>query len=284
MALGTLGTAVAAPLITAGVTYGASKLFGPKPAQPATAPLQNFQPTGFTGGGFSSTFNNGNLSIAPTSDRLGLIGGLSGNFGNLASELSGLRSRVAPGVGDLSRARLGEVDVAREARLGEIENARTAAIGNLRENLQRRRVLGSSFGQDALTRAESEFAQERERVQAATGAERERVAAESFLQEFEMTNQLINQQFEAQRLSFQTGLDELNLEAGIAAQLSASASKSMATNAQFLAGLNAKEAEGAGKFFGDTFNPVFKAVGDAGGKIAGSYTPDKSFPIFAPGN
>ena len=64
----------------------------------------------------------------------------------LAGDVAGFRTGLAtPGFGVRSRA---------------VENRRTAAIGNLRENLARRRLLGSSFGEDALARAEREFAQE----------------------------------------------------------------------------------------------------------------------------
>src|SRR5690606_4802425 len=115
----------------------------------------------------------------------------------------------------------------------------------LRENLARRRVLGSSFGQDAISRAESEFA-----------GQRERVAAESFLAELEATNNLINQEFAARRQSFQTGLDELNLQAEIATKIATQASDQLGANARLEAALLAKEAEGRGKFFGETFGPL----------------------------
>lgn len=243
MALGTLAAAVAPSLISAGLSYGASKLFGGSSGN-AAAPLQNFQPTGFSGGGFNTSFGPGGLTIKPTAERLGAVKGLSDTFGNLAGEISGLRPRVAPGMSDLRRS-----------RLAEVEAARSSAVGNLRENLARRRVLGSSFGQDALTRAENEF-----------GMARDKVASESFLQELEATNQLIQQEFAARRGQFQTGLDELNLEADLASKLAAGATKVMSDNAQFLSALNAKEAQGAGKFFGDTFNPAFKAIGEFAGK------------------
>ena len=241
-------TSLIAPIVGAGISYGANKLFGPKEGA-AQAPLQNFQPPGFQGGGFGTKFGPGGLTITPTAERLAAVSGLKDTFGNLATELSGQRSKVAPGVSDL-----------RAARLGEIENARRSSIGNLRENLQRRRVLGSSFGQDALTRAESEFA-----------GQKDRVAAETFLQEFEMTNQLINQQFGALRSAAQTGLDELNLEAELGAKLASGATNAMASNAQMLAKLNAEEAAGQGKFMGDLIAPVAKGVGGAAGKLASSF-------------
>jgi len=251
MALGTIASLVAAPLISAGVSYGASKLFGGGGSSGSTsAPLQNFKPSGFNAGGLGTSFGaDGNLTITPTAERLGAVRGLQDVFGNLAGELGGQRGLVAPGASAL-----------RASRLGEVESARASAIGNLRENLQRRRVLGSSFGADALSRAEAEF-----------GQQKERVAAESFLQEFELTNQLINQQFGALRGQAQTGLDELNLQADIAAKLSGAATGALAANARTLSELNAKEAAGQGKFFGDLIQPVAKGIGDAGGKALSSF-------------
>lgn len=240
MALGTLGTALAGAAITAGANYGVNKLFGGKKGE-AQAPLTNFRMPGFTAGGLSATPDaSGNYSVSASPERLGLVDATAGLFGKQADELGAMRGRVAPGVSDL-----------RAARLAEVDNARSAAIGNLRENLQRRRVLGSSFGQDTLARAENEF-----------GQAKDRVAAESFLQELELTNQLIQQEYEAGRNQYQTSLNELNLQADVGAKLAAGASTQLGANARFLADLNAKEAAGAGKFFGETFQPVAKAAGN----------------------
>lgn len=243
-------TSLIAPVVSAGVSYGLGQLGKSLSGTgDATAPLSSFQPQGFSGGGFGTSFGPGGLTITPTAERLGLVRDIGSQFGAQAGELGGLRSRVAPGFSDL-----------RASRLAEIENARTAAIGNLRDNLARRRVLGSSFGQDAISRAEAEF-----------GQAKGKAAAETTLQEIEMTNNLINQQFQAKRQEFQTGLDELNLEAGIASGLAGKATETMGANARFLAALNAQEASAAGKFFGSTFQPVGKAVGDAAGKKFGDW-------------
>ena len=245
--LGTLGTALAGAAVTAGANYGLNKLFGPKQGA-AQAPLANFTAPGFSAGGLTATADRtGNYSVSASPERLGLVNDIAGQFGAQAGELGGLRNRVAPGVSDL-----------RAARLAEIDNARTAAIGNLRENLQRRRVLGSSFGQDTLARAENEF-----------GQAKAKASAESFLQELELTNNLINQQYEASRNQFQTGLNEMNLQADVAAKLAAGSTATMGANARFLSALNAQEAAGAGKFMGDTFSPVTKAFGNYAGSFFG---------------
>lgn len=229
-------------LVTAGATAGANALFGPK-GNP-TAGLGSFAPPQIRAGGLTSGGPRV-IDIKASPERLGLVDSIASMFPEQANLIAGQRARVAPGISDL-----------RAARLAEVENARRESMGNLRDNLARRRVLGSSFGQDAITRSEAEFA-----------GQKERVAAESFLQEFEMTNQLINQEFDLRRSEFSTHLDELNLEANLAAGLAKGATETMGANARTMAALQAKELEGAGKFFGQTWQPFFNQVGTSVGKI-----------------
>lgn len=237
MALGT----ILGGLASGAASFGLSKLFGGGDKS-AAAPVQNFRPVGINAGGLSSSMNGDNLSITPSAERLGLVGGISNAYGNEADALAGLRGRVQPGFSDL-----------RTARLQQIEDARNAAIGNLRENMARRRVLGSSFGQDSLARADLEF-----------GRAKEQTAAESFLQELDATNQLLQQEFQARRGQFETGLNDLNLQADVATKLAAGATQQLGANARFEAELAAKEQAAKGKFFGDqVISPISKAVGSA---------------------
>lgn len=250
--------AAAAPAaITSGLNFLGSKLFGGSSKAAPPPP-----PTGISAGGLTSSMSGGNIGITPSAERLGIVSNISGNFGRLGDELGILRSRVAPGISEL-----------RASRLAEIEDARNRAIGDLRENLQRRRVLGSSFGNDAIARAESEF-----------GGARERAAAESTLAELELTNNFINQEFQAQRSQFQTFLDELNLQANLAAGLAGKATDTMSANARLQAQLNMLEAQGAGKFFGQTFGPLTSAIGNSvGGKIGSFFTPTINLSQGSPG-
>jgi hypothetical protein len=249
-------SSIIAPVVGSGVSYGLSKLFGG--SGKSNASLQNFSPAGFSGGGLTGTFGGNSFNVSPSEARLAAVGGLSGAFGNQADQLAGLRSMVQPGVSDF-----------RTARLAELENSRRAAIGNLRENLQSRRVLGSSFGQDVLSRAESEF-----------GQQRQKVAAESFLQEMEMNNNLLQQEFAARRGQFQAGLDEMNLEAGLASQLSGKASVLLSRSAALEAQLSMLSQQNAAKFYGQMFEPATKAIGKAAGSFFNN--PTVSFPATAP--
>lgn len=234
--------AAALPAVaSSAASFGLSKLFGGG-EEKASAPVQNFRPTGINAGGLSSSISGDNLTIMPSENRLGFVRGLATGFNNEADAIAGLRGRVAPGFSNL-----------RTTRLQEIEDARKAAIGNLRENMARRRVQGSSFGQDALTRAELEF-----------GRAKEATAAETFLQEMEATNQLIQQEFAARRGAFETGLNDLNLQADVATKLAAGASQQLGANARLEAEMNMKEQQAKGKFFGESvIAPLSKGIGDA---------------------
>lgn len=234
-------TSILAAAVPSVISGGASILggmFGKKDAPKVSSP-----PPGINAGGLTSNFSNGTIGITADANRTGMVNNISNTFGAQADQIAGLRPMIAPGMSDL-----------RASKLSEIENARMSAIGNLRENLGRRRVLGSSFAQDANTRAEVEFAQQKERVQ-----------AETFLQELEATNNLMQQEFTARRGQFQTNLDELNLEANIAAGLAGKATDVLGKNAQTEALLAAQAQQGAGKFFGQLAEPIGKAAGKSFG-------------------
>lgn len=230
-------TSLIAPLVSSAVSFGANKLLGPKGS--ATAPLTSFAPPGFNAGGISATYGGGGYNVAAGADRTAAVGGLAKTFGDQAGELAGLRSTVAPGFSDF-----------RTAALRDIEDTRKQSIGNLRENLQRRRVLGSSFGQDAASRTDAEFAKQKAETEAT-----------SYLQELEASHQLLQDEFTARRGQFQTGLDEMNLEASIAASLAGKATDALSKNAQIEAQLNARAREGSGKLFGQVMQPVADAAG-----------------------
>lgn len=203
-------------------------------------------------GGLTSNLNNGVVSISPSSDRSSLVGNIASTFPGQADFLSKLRATVAPGMSAL-----------RASRLATLENSHTAAVGNLRDNLARRRVLGSSFAQDALTRANLDYAQKADQV-----------ASDSFLQELDLSNQLSAAEFAARRGEFQTRLDELNLEKDTAVALAGGATQQMGINAQLKANLDAQNAAGAGKLFGTLAGPALDALSKGiGGAITGAFAP-----------
>lgn len=231
------------------------------------APNVNFAPPNFSGGGLSATFGSNGYSVSPSAARSSAVGNVASTFGQQAQDIGNLRQQWAPGSSAL-----------RTSLMSALQNNRTQALGNLRDNLAQRRVLGSSFAQNSLATADQEYQQKIQEVQAQT-----------FMQELQAQQQLIQQQYTAARGQFQTGLDEMNLEAGMAADLTGRATSAMASaattqaqldlnaktaslNAQeFNAGQNANYASGFGKFLGSAFGgPLSSAVSGIGSSISSS--------------
>lgn len=200
------------------------------------APPQPVTPSGFSGGGLNGEFQGNGYVVGATPGRNEVVGNIANNFDALGNAYGGLADTVKPGYNDLL-----------QTRLAGINDSARSAVGNLQQNLQSRRVLGSSFGQDTITRANAEFSRQRD---AAT--------ADNFLQSLNASTQLIGKQYEAYNQKFQTGLTEMNLEAGIASKLSGDASSILAQNAkaqaqaeQFNATMANNQAAGLGKLVGN---------------------------------
>ena len=191
-------------------------------------PKIEYTPPGFSGGGISSNFSGNSYNVSPSADRTAAVGGLSDTFANFGNETGALRSTVAPGFNQML-----------QSRLAQINDAGTAAIGNLQQNLSARRILGSSFGNDTVTRANLEIARQRDAT-----------IADNYLRSLDANNQLLQQQYGAYSKQYSTALDEMNLEAGIASNLTGQASTQLAANARAQAELDAKAQEAQGKFIG----------------------------------
>lgn len=199
--------------------------------------IDEFNPLGIRTSGLTASPKGVVFDVKSSPERQRLVKSLASLFPEQANLTRGLRDMVRPGMGALT-----------EARLTAIDNSRSRAIGNLRENLARRRVLGSSFAQDALSRTEAEF-----------GEQEAKARAQSFLEELEITNQLITQEFDQRRNEFQTFLDEMNLQADVATQLASGATSQLGANARLKAQLAAEEAAGRGSFFGQLIEPIASA-------------------------
>ena len=198
------------------------------------APLQNFQPTGFQAPGLGGAFqktgaNTGRFDVVRGPAAAAGLRGLRTSLEGQAAEFRGLRPQVKAGFGALTKA-----------RVGSVENARQRTIGNLREELSKRRVLGSSFAQSTIASAEAEFAQQE-------GIAR----AEAFLGELGATQELISREYESRSQAFQAELSQANFESGIAAQLSASVMQAMERNAMARAELAAARESSTTEFLGD---------------------------------
>ena len=176
---------------------------------------------------FSLSSSTGDGSVSTSLRRLGTPEqqAFSARFPRILSDVDTLRGTIRPGFSDL-----------RKARLAQVANARTAGLGNLRENLARRRVAGSSFANDASIRAEREFGE--------LAAEQE---AQSFLEELSANQQLLG--FESEQLF--NALERELAELGVTANFASSSADLFSRDQMFAANLAAQEAASRGEFFGD---------------------------------
>jgi len=157
------------------------------------------------GGLTTNVSKKGKVRVKSSAERRGLVGEVSSLLSGGAEELSGIRDLVRPGFSAFRRAGLESIGT--RAR---------RSIGNLRENLARRRVQGSSFAEDAVTRAEREFAQEESQFAAATT-----------LQEIDVFTQLTQQITQQQVAAVERQVQELNLQLDVGLQLAGAATQSL---------------------------------------------------------
>lgn len=222
MALGTIAGAIA----SAGTSFALNKAFG------GSSRSQQF-PTLPEPGGIPS-------GVQSTLNRRGQLASELRSLGQQeAGQIRGLRDIVAPGVSRL-----------REARLGRVSDALRKGVGDLRETLAQRRIAGSSFGVDALSRLRSEFARLESDVEAETG-----------LQELQLTTDLIGKEFDAARSGITAELQATGIDAQILGGVAINADRVLSQNARFAQELAAKEAAGQGQFIGSITAPLVKSIG-----------------------
>lgn len=135
---------------------------------------------------FSGIFKNLGENAQSVMGLRSQLPGMQANIQGFGKDLASLRSQVAPGFGRLT-----------QARVQTIRDAAATAIGDLRTQLSRRGVMGSSFASDAENRAKLAFAQEEESAR-----------AQSIIEEIGMSADLIKQQVATEAASLGiTGAD-----------------------------------------------------------------------------
>ena len=206
--------------------------------------LKNPRLTSFTSPGLGAQFlSPENLQVTRSPEQQFQLENISKAFRNQAQGLSNLRPLVEPGFGRLT-----------EAGINAIRDARRASMGDLRQNLARRRVRGSSFGADDISRTAAEFARKENEF-----------ASQAFIQEMAMSQDLINQQAQASANAYLQTLSQANFESGLAAQLSSGVSGILSNNAQLMGQMSNSGASrllnvlgtGAGAYLGTTQMPSF---------------------------
>lgn len=213
-------------------------------------------PLGFRGGGLSAQFGQdmgrggGGYTVTSTPERQGLVSGLQNTFTDQANYFRNLATSFKPGFGALTDKLTSANRGLTESALSSLENRRRAAIGNLQENLASRRVLGSSFGMDALSRSEAEWEKQKQDVMATSASREADIQYQSFLKEFDIFNTLNQQAYQSSMNGIMTALNEMNLQADIGAKMAGQASNIVQSNAQFAEQLKAQSALGWGMFSG----------------------------------
>lgn len=188
---GIAGTAIGGPSGgTIGSALGGMLDSKGKKKKTGTAPFTNV----FAGGLKSYIDGSGNLAVSPDRERWLATTGLASNYRSQAAssrslipQVQGIYDTAISSTNDsLSKIPAGYGQLTKTA-VGAVTNARDKSLSDLRGNIARRRVLGSSFGNDDISRMEAEYAQKEAEVR-----------ADSFLKELDQTTQLIDK-----RLNYQ---------------------------------------------------------------------------------
>lgn len=205
-------------------------------------------PIQLTGGGLSivpnPAFAGRGFTMSRSPEAQSALDAIIAQAKATGGQIGDLLPLVAPGFGKLT-----------QSRVQAVRDAASRSIGDLRENLSRRRVLGSSFAQDTLARAGNEF-----------GKTEADVRAQSFLEELDLTNKLIQQRGAVLSSAAEKQLSQLNLEFGEASNLINGTQQVLTSNANALAQLAIANAQGAGQFAA----PTAKAVGSGVSQLVGS--------------
>lgn len=237
-------------------------------------------PLGFSGGGLTGNQTPSGFKVTASPGRTSLVSDIGSAYGTQADYWKNLASTLTPGFGALTQRLSSANQALTTSALNTLENSRQAAIGNLRENLNQRRISGSSFGEDSLTRAEAEFSKQKQDVLAQQQANEANIQANSYLQELNATNQIMQQSFTASQNALASSLNEMNLEAGLASQLGAQSYNTLSQNAQFTKELSMLDIQSRNQLYGDlayNIGTMIPTGGSTGVPTSlGSFTPQSS--------
>ncbi len=196
------------------------------------------------------------VTVTSTPERQSLVSDISKRFKDIGSEFQALRKTVEPGFSRIRRA-----------RLNAIQSARRRSQSNLAGNFARRRLGGSSFAADTLTRANLAFGE-------AEAAEE----ARTYLEELAATTSLIEAGGKMDIASLETLLNEMNVQRDVALSIIRGAQPGIASAVNTAKGLEASRRSGelsVGEFFSGLAG---SALTTGIGNFAGSFGPG----LFAP--
>lgn len=169
-------------------------------------------------------------------------------FPRMLTDIDALRDELTPGYSKL-----------RNSRIEAINTAERQAIGTLRQNAQRRKILGSQFVEDAVARIDLE-----------AGKARGDAEAQSFLEEVDATLKVIDFEFGQINTALQRDIQELSLSTG----MSQVVAQILQSNAAMAKNIEIANAQGAGNFLGQILGTTLGAAGAGiGANIAESVAP-----------
>lgn len=166
----------------------------------------------------------GNVDLARSGEVQSILDSLRAAGDETYSGLTGLLDQVHPGFGAVT-----------DARTRAIDEARQKTTGDLRDNLSRRRLAGSSFAADSMTRTEAEFANKMADAR-----------AQSFLEEMDATSKLLDQRFKVRQDVVTQELAQTNFETDIGAKLISQTRQEMAATRDLMGKIMLAKAEAVG--------------------------------------
>lgn len=222
-----------------------SKVLGvPDPAKAASAAAAAAPRIGINAGGLQVTPTGNTVTTTADPSRTNLVQRLGAAFGQGGEQLGGLVSQLDPATGKVTSS------------IRESFGARLrAATGNLRENLSRRRILGSSFANASLAQLEGEFA--RAEAEALAQAEFSGIQAQA---------NLIGVQADLSAKEFATQLQNLNVETDAAVRIATGVQSAVSQASQAGASAAAQSAAGIGNLVAT----IATAPVTSGGSLIGS--------------
>ena len=201
--------------------------------------------------GISTRLSDGRLTLTSSPQVTGALDTFASASSDAAAGFGEIRALVTPGFGRLSET---TTDLFARARQRIAAN-RKKSIGDLRENLNRRRLLGSSFADDSINR----------QIRVSDDALRDLVATENqvlagnFLQELDLQTTLIREEAQVRINGAVQTLNQLNFESSIAAELATAFNSTISELAAFQADLLAQGSRARGAFFEPLVNPILEA-------------------------
>lgn len=189
---------------------------------------------GFRAGGMSLRKNGDIITLNPSKEGRTALQGIKRANLNAGSQFALLGKKIAPGMGMLTKSMVRAIDTRRRA-----------TVSDLRDQFARRRLSGSSFASDALSRTEAEFANLEKQAR-----------AEAFVQEIKMTQENIALVAQARSNAFAAMLTQLNLEAKMGANLAVAGQNTLAGLATAQAGILQGSADRAQ----DWYTPMVSSI------------------------